>query len=767
MIKHVKQSMMISTFLSFICCFPSVSEAGTSADSIYRLPGNINLRNAPYPENVIKIAEPAGNEYYYGCAVADINKDGFDDILTFGTKDYEEYYSYTPVIYIIYGGRHLSGEESVDDPELPTASLIWESEGLPILRPTIETGDVNGDNVTDIIIPGDLPSQLIITGERPESKLLVIPGETDWSGQKILSEESPGIIQIRSSIDELDENYRIGSITGDFRVYDINKDGYADFVFSYPFYQGFLGLGYILYSGNNMPQEIDVENTDLDIITIEYDSEYRSGFRKFAFGDFDRDNKPDMIFGGGEYYQRIISQSGPSLDHGITYIAYGSVLNYARHSAEKTLSLNDNMVGLTKLTKYPHDEEDAVYNTPMVSAGDINADGYDDLFLGFHLTDDLGYSRVYFLYGGGDFLYSGNLDQITQNITTIESSYMNDGLGSDFAFGDVNGDGYGDCLMDADNVIYVFYGRDDIPDTLHMSTSSPYVSTILGVSLVGAGDINGDGFQDIVGYNDDGIFVVPGEGIMYSVNESIVKPLAGSGKSEYCFQFENGTNCHFSFTKGRPYSTSKLILANYGRDLPDSLSSVPVSQGVVSFYRCELTDMLFSYRMQCSFGYTDSLVNALGIREEDLSISYWNEENMQWEKIASTQDTVLNCVTFITDHFSLFALVDINDPIVADVKEESQIPGTFQLFQNYPNPFNPVTKIRYNIPRAGHISIRIYNILGQEVKTLVNDHFFEGSYEVQWDGTDNRASAVSSGIYIYRMTADAGFVQSRKIVYLK
>ena len=91
----------------------------------------------------------------------------------------------------------------------------------------------------------------------------------------------------------------------------------------------------------------------------------------------------------------------------------------------------------------------------------------------------------------------------------------------------------------------------------------------------------------------------------------------------------------------------------------------------------------------------------------------------------------------------------------------------FSLAQNYPNPFNPTTTIRFEIPRAELVSLRIYNLLGQEVRTLIHNQMAAGSHEVQWNGTDDHARMVSSGIYLYRLETNTGFVRTRKLIFLK
>ncbi len=94
------------------------------------------------------------------------------------------------------------------------------------------------------------------------------------------------------------------------------------------------------------------------------------------------------------------------------------------------------------------------------------------------------------------------------------------------------------------------------------------------------------------------------------------------------------------------------------------------------------------------------------------------------------------------------------------------VPAEFGLAQNYPNPFNPVTTIRYQLPKAGHVSLKVYNIYGQLVRTLVDDQVHAGYHTVQWNGRDEFGQAVSSGVYYYRLVAGT-FVETRKMALLR
>lgn len=88
--------------------------------------------------------------------------------------------------------------------------------------------------------------------------------------------------------------------------------------------------------------------------------------------------------------------------------------------------------------------------------------------------------------------------------------------------------------------------------------------------------------------------------------------------------------------------------------------------------------------------------------------------------------------------------------------------------QNYPNPFNPITVIRYSISSARpiHTSLKIYNILGQKLRTLVDEPKRAGNYEVIWDGKDDKGKEVASGIYFYRLKV-AEFIECKKMLLLK
>ena len=101
--------------------------------------------------------------------------------------------------------------------------------------------------------------------------------------------------------------------------------------------------------------------------------------------------------------------------------------------------------------------------------------------------------------------------------------------------------------------------------------------------------------------------------------------------------------------------------------------------------------------------------------------------------------------------------------LVTDIKEVEGLPTEFRLEQNYPNPFNPETVISYQLAVSGHVSLKIYDILGREVVTLVDAVQQAGAHHSQFSV---RNSTLSSGVYLYRIEA-GDFVQSKKMILLK
>jgi hypothetical protein len=116
---------------------------------------------------------------------------------------------------------------------------------------------------------------------------------------------------------------------------------------------------------------------------------------------------------------------------------------------------------------------------------------------------------------------------------------------------------------------------------------------------------------------------------------------------------------------------------------------------------------------------------------------------------------------YVSD-FTEIVSIEIN----LNVVDGAMTPEVYALHQNYPNPFNPTTKISYDLPEASVVSLSIYNIMGREIRTMINSEQTAGFKNIQWNATDNLGKSVPAGMYIYTIQAGE-FRQTRKMVLLK
>jgi len=111
------------------------------------------------------------------------------------------------------------------------------------------------------------------------------------------------------------------------------------------------------------------------------------------------------------------------------------------------------------------------------------------------------------------------------------------------------------------------------------------------------------------------------------------------------------------------------------------------------------------------------------------------------------------------------------NPTILVGVDDDLIPYSFALSQNYPNPFNPSTTIHYTLPAASNVTLNIYNILGQKVRTLVNEQQIVGEHVVRWDGTNDAKRSVATGVYFYRIEIKASdrseYTMVKKMLLLK
>jgi hypothetical protein len=155
------------------------------------------------------------------------------------------------------------------------------------------------------------------------------------------------------------------------------------------------------------------------------------------------------------------------------------------------------------------------------------------------------------------------------------------------------------------------------------------------------------------------------------------------------------------------------------------------------------------------------MVHVLGGNETGL-VAYWNMNEGTGNEI---MDLTVNNNNGIINGGFFAEGVEFNS--LTDVRKENEVqPGKFQLYQNYPNPFNPTTKIKYSVPSAERLAsislqIKVYDVLGNDIATLINEKKSPGIYEVEFDAT-----GFSSGVYFYTLSTQF-HSQTKKMLIIK
>jgi len=148
-----------------------------------------------------------------------------------------------------------------------------------------------------------------------------------------------------------------------------------------------------------------------------------------------------------------------------------------------------------------------------------------------------------------------------------------------------------------------------------------------------------------------------------------------------------------------------------------------------------------------------------------LQAAYWASEGNLWSDTPGDNSTVPGA-TWEIDEVVFTKANTFEETVTGIERKEINVPTLYELRNAYPNPFNPTTSIEFNLPVSNNVKIEIFNIMGQKVHTLINEHKSAGTYTVTWDATNDYGQKVSTGMYFVRMQA-SHFVGIKKIMLLK
>ncbi len=223
---------------------------------------------------------------------------------------------------------------------------------------------------------------------------------------------------------------------------------------------------------------------------------------------------------------------------------------------------------------------------------------------------------------------------------------------------------------------------------------------------------------------------------------------------------------HCTYNYDGQYTGNNGIHSRYESTLLSYFQSQIVISPASIQYVSSPIDYIFEY-----IYYSQSLVDSIMLADNYAkSISGYSGSgtapasyyNALWEKTQYFTKDIFQRATVALASLWYTAYVNAGQLSIAD---EMSAPEKYSLSQNYPNPFNPVTKLKYQLPEDSHVNLRIYDLLGREVATLVNEVKKKGSFEIEWDARLNSVvgqnSDLSSGVYICRFSATAVASESK------
>ncbi|MHB9041373.1 MAG: T9SS type A sorting domain-containing protein, partial [Melioribacteraceae bacterium] len=169
--------------------------------------------------------------------------------------------------------------------------------------------------------------------------------------------------------------------------------------------------------------------------------------------------------------------------------------------------------------------------------------------------------------------------------------------------------------------------------------------------------------------------------------------------------------------------------------------------------------MDFGNNLKVQLHFTDAQLNAYNMNKNRIQVKLWEDQTSSWKTVTASVDELNNIVSFSSSTASGFVALTSSE--VTTVENDQIVPTEFALDQNYPNPFNPSTTISYKLSSNGNVSLKIYDVLGNQVATLITGYQNAGSYKINFD-----ASALASGIYFYKLQT-SNLIQVKKMMLLK
>jgi hypothetical protein len=271
-----------------------------------------------------------------------------------------------------------------------------------------------------------------------------------------------------------------------------------------------------------------------------------------------------------------------------------------------------------------------------------------------------------------------------------------------------------------------------------------------------AADLDGNGTMDLVSTN----FGSDNASVLTNVNVTCASlPITATG-IDIPFVARGDTIAVMNFSSE---ALDSVRVCLYPGQLPSALPAG--TDWVPRLYSITPYPAAAAFDVDLTLFYEQSEFDASGLAEEWVLHAYrYNNGMAAWEMAEGTVNTETNAV--VCDGVTAFSQWGFSDSEALVDDEIDPVPAATALCQNFPNPFNPSTRIEYSIHKDTYVKLSVYDVLGREVRVLVDAREKAGYKSVSWNGKDNAGGEAASGVYFYRLVAGE-FVETRKMILLR
>jgi len=674
----------------------------------------------------------------------DINGDGFADVVvgalgedTAANEDAGRAY--------IFNGQDGSLLFALTSPnEQALGYFGWSVSG---------TGDVNGDEVADVIVGAMF--------EDSDAGLIDVGRAYIFSGQN-----GSLLFELISPNEEADAGFG-NSVSG---AGDVNDDGFADVIVGSAYEDPGTspldaGRAYI-FSGED-------GSLLFELISPNEETSGLFGWSVSSIDDVNVDGFADVIVGAME------DPGNSPLDAGRVYIFSGQ----------------DGSLLFELMSS--HEESGGLFGYSVSSAGDVNDDGFADVIVGAQHEDRSGSQDA-----GRAYVFSGQDGSLIFEPKSPNKEYLGSFGVSVSGAGDVDRDGFADVIVGANNEdpgnspsgagrAYIFSGQNH---SLLFELMSPNEESggFFGNAVSDIGDANGDGFADVIvgAYLEDGS-AINNAGRAYIFVSSSAQPQTfriNSGGPNYTDASGNLFVADQAYTPGSfgyVGGTTSSFPNPIGNTDDDPLYQDLRRAGTNFEYRFDVSSAgnydITLHLMAPAMGsgsfkmdvYAEGILvfNDLSVNDEaggtfkaliKTFTTTVNDGTLNLKFVKVNKAAIVSGIAVVqqTGAAPLSKAAGVSEELVADLPQE------FRLFQNYPNPFNPEAEICFQLPEASHVHLSVFNTRGQEIRALADGQYQAGEHRVRWDGKDYSGNFVSSGIYFYCLRSGA-FSRAKKMSLLR